>query len=923
MGAFTFLFPTVLVGLSLLPIVWLLLRLLPPAPKRIRFPSLMLLRGLQETEQPTKHTPWWLLLLRLAALTAFILAMADPITRTAESLQDYFLKKDIPVLLLVDNDWTTGQNWQYRQDMALKLVERVHRSGRNVVVLPTAEKFVNIDIITAEAAKGIVRQLVPRPWPAQYAEIADKVRGLSMEMDTIWLSNGYHSAVTGETQTYKDSKSYHLMHVLRAMGDVTIVDAGQDEYYPSLVNLQEAENKDALKLQIKRLSLSDVTIPATVVMYSENGYVLGQEKLSLPAGKTEIEHEFAIDTERRNKLSSLKIQHSSHAGGVFLVDENWRFRPVGVAATEAMVNNQGYLNDVFYMVRALEPYVDLHVGAVKDMLAGKKLAVILLSDDYPITNQERKSLQEWVESGGMLIRFAGPNLAANPNSDALLPVDLRYGGRDFEGSLTWDVPQVLKSFSENGPFFGLQINDSNKITVSKQVLAEPSLQLEEKIWVRLEDNTPLVTGRQESRGHLVLFHTTANPNWSDMSISGLFIEMLRRLVALSAGVTGIEGQDTKLKPVKVLDGAGRLQIPDKAVEDIRGQDDFKIDMQHPPGFYGQGDAVKAFNLIDYTVLPDTRIVEDLPSDVEVLPFDGGNEFSYKPHLVMIAFMLLMIDFVVSLHMRGLLSPALRRAAVVFLCTGVFMAPSSAYAVDEVEAIKYTTETWLAYVVTGDPTLDKTSKQGMEALRRMVTRRTSADIQGVIGVDPEKDVLTYFPFIYWPISTTQTPLTGPGRDNVREYMGGGGLILFDTRDAQYGMDDDQVDQGRGAQKLRMILGGMRVPALQPVPEIHALRRSFYLLKDFPGRYKGTELWIQKHPAQDHDGVPSIMIGGNDWAAAWAKQENGRAVYRMASGGERQREMAYRFGVNVIMMALTGNYKVDQVHTQELLKRIGRK
>ena len=920
-GAVTFLFPTVLMGLSLLPIVWLLLRLLPPAPKRIRFPAIMLMRELEETEQPTKHTPWWLLLLRILALSAFIFAMADPITRTAESLRDYIMKKDIPVLLLIDNGWMSGQNWQKRQDMALRLVERVHRGGRNVIVVPTADRFQEADVIPAEAAKGLVRQMQSNPWPVHYDGIHEQVSKLTDSVDTFWLSNGYHSAMVDGKRNHKDSESYHLVRKLDEMGEVTLIDAGQDEFYPSLVRLLPVDKKDEMTLELRRLSEPDQSIPTTVVMYGENGYVLGQEKIMMPAGSQLATQSFPIDTERRNRLSYLKIQHSSHAGGVYMVDENWRFRPVGIAATEAMVDNQGYLNDIFYMVRALDPFVDLHVGSINDMLEEKKLAVVMLSDDYPITETERQKLHDWVKAGGMLMRFAGPNLAAKQGNDPLLPVDLRYGGRDFEGSLTWDVPQTLKSFSEQGPFHGLDINDSNTITVSKQVLAQPSLQLEDKIWVRLEDNTPLVTGRREGQGYVVLFHTTASPTWSDMSISGLFIEMLRRLVSLSVGVTGVEGQDTKLKSVKVLDGLGYFEVPDKAVEDIRNQEEFKIDAQHPPGFYGQGDAVKAFNLIDHTDLPDTRITESLPADVKILPFDEGVEFSYKPHLVILTFMLLMLDFVISLYLRGLFSPRLRQAAVVAAVVScLWSAP--AHAVSEKDAIKYTTETWLAYVVTGDRELDRTSKQGLEALRRLTTRRTSADIRGVVGVNPEIDVLTYFPIIYWPVSTAQTPLTGKARDNVREYMGSGGLILFDTRDTQYGIDHEKVDQGRGAQKLRAILNGMRIPALHPVPKVHALRRSFYLLDDFPGRYKGGELWIQKHPALDHDGVPSLMIGGNDWAAAWAKKDNGQAVYRIQKGGERQREMSYRFGVNMIMMALTGNYKVDQVHTQELLKRMGK-
>ncbi len=67
----------------------------------------------------------------------------------------------------------------------------------------------------------------------------------------------------------------------------------------------------------------------------------------------------------------------------------------------------------------------------------------------------------------------------------------------------------------------------------------------------------------------------------------------------------------------------------------------------------------------------------------------------------------------------------------------------------------------------------------------------------------------------------------------------------------------------------------------------------------------------------------MIGANDWAAAWAMDERGRAMLPIGSGyaGEQQREIAYRWGVNLVMHVLSGNYKSDQVHVPALLDRLG--
>jgi hypothetical protein len=102
----------------------------------------------------------------------------------------------------------------------------------------------------------------------------------------------------------------------------------------------------------------------------------------------------------------------------------------------------------------------------------------------------------------------------------------------------------------------------------------------------------------------------------------------------------------------------------------------------------------------------------------------------------------------------------------------------------------------------------------------------------------------------------------------------------------------------------------------------LTKSVYLLQDFPGRLASGRVWVEAaHGGADHDGVAALIVGSNGWAAAWARDANGNGLYPVAPGGEIQRERALRFGVNLVMYALTGNYKADQVHVPALLERLG--
>ncbi|MFC0811986.1 DUF4159 domain-containing protein [Paracoccus panacisoli] len=236
---------------------------------------------------------------------------------------------------------------------------------------------------------------------------------------------------------------------------------------------------------------------------------------------------------------------------------------------------------------------------------------------------------------------------------------------------------------------------------------------------------------------------------------------------------------------------------------------------------------------------------------------------------------------------------------------------------------------LAYVVTGDPRVDAASEAGLTGLSQGLTERTTVEPGPPVGVDLDTDDLSLLTFLYWPVTEDQ-PLPGPpAYAALNRFLRTGGMIVFDTRDgdlAGTGAPDASV-------ALQRLAAPLDIPPLAPLPPDHVLTRAFYLLDSFPGRWTAAPLWVEapQSPeatgagfAPSNDGVSPVIIGGNAYAEAWATTPEGLPAYAIGAGydGERQRELALRFGINLVMYALSGNYKSDQVHVPELLERLGR-
>jgi hypothetical protein len=681
--------------------------------------------------------------------------------------------------------------------------------------------------------------------------------------------------------------------------------------------------------------------------------------LAFKDGEREPDAESALPVEILNDIARLEIPAERSAGAVQLLDKRWRRRTVGVISGSTADTAQPLLASTYYLARALNPFADVRLADVAApaeavrRFVEQSVPMILLADVGNVAGEARDRLAAWVQDGGMLVRFAGPRLAAS--DDDLVPVKLRRGGRILGGSLSWEQPQQLAAFSREGPFNNMPV--PTDVTVNRQVLAEPEAGLVDRTWATLADGTPLVTAVKRGKGMIVLFHVTADTRWSDLPLSGSFVEMLRRIVGLAGTTTTneIPADDRTVRemvaPTRILDGFGAFGPPTATTRPVPAGYVARATADHPPGFYGPPEGLLAVN----TLAPADRLagIDFTPLNARLEAYQVGEPQDLRGPVLLAALLLLALDALVVFFLAGgfgqIMRRRPRRAAAALLAAGVLTAAmlSASHAqtqpgtpstpnmpADQDFAMRATIETRLAYVITGDAEVDSISRSGLQGLTLFLAQRTALEAGEPVGLDIARDELAFFPLIYWPVVPGAPRPSPAALGRIDAYMKNGGTVLFDTRDAIMAPPGPGgQNRAPGMVALRAILSSLDIPELEPVPRDHVLTKTFFLLRDFPGRFNSGQLWVEalptatdvedesKRPARAGDGVSSIIITANDLAGAWATRPDGQAMLPMVPGEPRQREFAFRAGVNIVMYTLTGNYKADQVHVPALLERLG--
>lgn len=865
--------PYLLAGLLALPLLVWLLRAMPPRPERQVFGGMFFLERLTTPKQQPIRTPLIILLIRLLAFSALVIGLAGP--RLGYELQRF----SGPMTLILGDGWDAAQRWDDRVSAAKQAIERADGEVR---ILTTSNGELSPPYSPTAAIRALTR-ISPK------ASLAD------------WEA-------VGEALTENTARIVLVPGGIAPANEVSMsVSPPLTAYLPQGITLALGPPRisgDAISVTLFRTE-SDAPSSHTVRALSRDGRTISTVDVRFASRERETEAVFRLPLALRNEVSRLDVEGVQSAGTTALLGSSARRTLAGLVSS----GSESLRDGGFYIERALGASAELVEAPISELITLSP-GLIILDDVGTIRAEDRRALTAFVEDGGILLRFAGPGMLGGDSmaGDPLLPAPILGGERALGGALTWAEPQRVASIDQASPLAGLSVDET--IAVRRQVLSQPGAEAD--VWASLADGTPLITAARRGDGVVVLVHVTAAPTWSDLAISGLFAKMMQRFATLAETDIGAElnTNGRPLAPSRLLSGNGRL------IEPAADAAPLTADQPLPaPGLYGEGADERAVNAYRENESPRGFAASMLPRGARVLETDEGIRRDLSPWFVAAALFLLALDAIISLGRRPFWGVG-TAAAGLFLLAPVIVSDAQAQLRPPLppRAKAAALDLRFAYIRTGDTALDRLSEAGLSGLTRAARDRSSLEPADPQGVDPDTDELSVYTLIYWPVRLGQDPPSDAALQRLEAFMDGGGMLIIDTGTGPA--------PGRGG-ALENVLGRLDAPPLEPLPPDHVLLFSFYRLDDLWGRNPGGQVWVETRGALDQkrDGVPSLIIASRDWASAWALDGRGVPLRPAGPGGEGRREMAFRSGINMAMVAVTGNYKADQADVQSMLDSFG--
>src|SRR6202045_1551217 len=296
----SFLEPILLLGLLSRPVLWWLLRVMPPRPRRIEFPPTRLLFDIAPKEETPSRTPWWLTALRLLAAALLILAAAGPVWNPQTGLAG----SRAPLVILLDDGWSAASSWDPRVKAADELIANADNDRRGVALVPLSEPSRDITLMTGGTARVALRQLTPKPYSIERVEALPAIQRFlkaTGDCEIAWLTDGVD---TGRGPEF-------LQGLSKTIGDrtLTIFQGGT----PPPLALVGAENA-AAKMTVKVVRATGGVAAGVVRALDLKGSPIGEPRYTFGPQDREAEAAFDLPVELRNDIARLEISGERSAG---------------------------------------------------------------------------------------------------------------------------------------------------------------------------------------------------------------------------------------------------------------------------------------------------------------------------------------------------------------------------------------------------------------------------------------------------------------------------------------------------------------------------------------------------------------------------------------------------------------------------------
>lgn len=879
MNQLSFMAPSVLWALLLLPLIYFLIRLLPPRPQTVNFPAIGLLKQLEKRLPPPRTPPWWLMLLRLGAVALLITAMAGPMLQ-----KDTTTFEKTPMVIFVSNGWEAAENWQDISQRLRLILTKARAENVQVAVIGTADKFdaSELALKDAGAALAALPELNPRPWPDKAKEVAQAVAAAANgrgNYQPIWLSSGMMAPKErrGFIAAAESLGRTRVFLPERAQLPVTLTSATprQGGFDVTLYRADDAGERD-FSVSLRDMQGNFITRQGGSFKKSSRQAAL---RLTLPK-QLKTPGYFTLDGQN----------HLGAWNGLSSVAGLPKIGVIGGKGTDFPL-----LNGFYYLERALSP--TLTPDSLDVTTKGQGYDVLFVASQPT----DPEALKRWAEGGGVLVTFADSWLQENTEAAPLLPVKLRPYPRQLEGALSWTGALGLKDIGGSTPLAGVaDLSEGSDVKIRQQFLPQTGANLSENTWVSLTDDTPLVSGEKLGNGWRVLVHVPPVATWSNLPASGFFVQLLEGLAALSEPK---EAENTAssfpLPAYKLLTAQTQLVSPQRG-EMLKAAGE-AVTAENPPGLYGNSQRP----FIHQLGAEQRKLAPVTPSSLAGLTATYYSQAeAQKPlqmPLLLLALVLLVADSLLRLNLihKRLLAKAAATGALLVACALPLPAQAQGPMPEGAQRVQF------AFIDSGNQTLNSLSERGLISLSQVIANRTTVEPAPPKKLNPAVDELGFYPIIFWPVTPDLGTISQKAADNLRLYIENGGLLLI----------DGLTDLGPAPQAVQVIMNQILPFPLKPLRDDHVLNRSYYLLQgQTPGRQTGT-LWLE----QSHR-LSRVLVGAHDWLGAWAHSAAGQPLRPIPGGGEQRRVKAFQFGVNVVMYALLGDYKADQTHVETLLKRM---